>query len=789
MIGPPSQIVAVGQFGRTVKEAARRLGLATPPLREIAPGEPIPADGAIILLDTDLSALAAPDGTPALVISVSQDGRPTRSGAPEIAFGRTPDVADAVAILLPALFERESLLAVGAATASASRLHLDADRPRRDCGHLLAVRTAQRLLDPGSAPADIPVPAAWNALRQVLTGGGMPDPAGSDPLAGVSQAYAQGTLPAGGLVAAARAALADLEPYPATIPITAMAAELDRALAATVAAGGLGAGRALVSDALKLVLERDQLDADPFGFDADAAANLAAALDDLDRRARSWSLILTLTRRSALLSGLRLVSEAARQVAARRARLPDREPVVALLESRWARLDEVEDQLARFADAAGSAARNIRTRDYLAALPGGEHAAIEALVHDVGVGPALLSGDLPAFLEGRSARFFTWVPELPLDEQIADLPDGALAVVAGIPGTLAAGQALDLANRLADVAVPMDLVGQIVVVRICEEPRDTLETRVSEPAWPGSGAMPCAPALPRIGAGSDGVMPAPDEDLHLVGAPAYPDEPAAALIAAWDAAPGFRHEALFVDRMAALCDVEQSWLARTYAAGRPVDREPAFALELAWDAAFLWEDRLGVWEDLGSTLESADAAVLRTHVRWIAQEADLPLWYEAAIAEPTDPLGDSADLAAIGLATHLITHVGGYLAYAYCDDNGLIHAAYLAPADDPPGIVAGLLAHRGVLPLLRKDARARLADVRYHDAIRTFAHDLGAEVATRDWLRMPVSTHQRLLAERGLALVAGLPEDRSVAQGVAAPAADVSWDAGVVLPGLGRGAA
>ncbi|MBM3276048.1 MAG: hypothetical protein FJZ00_12925, partial [Candidatus Sericytochromatia bacterium] len=170
-----------------------------------------------------------------------------------------------------------------------------------------------------------------------------------------------------------------------------------------------------------------------------------------------------------------------------------------------------------------------------------------------------------------------------------------------------------------------------------------------------------------------------------------------------------------------------------------------------------------------------------------------PIWQLESAPAPADPPGEAAELAAIGLACHLITHHGGYLAFTYVEDNGLIHEACLAPADDPAGIVAGLLAQPEVVPLLRRDARARLADSRFHDAVRTYAHDLGAEVATRDWLRMPVSVHQRLLAERGLAVAAELPasSDGRTAGGdgdplaVAPPVHDVPWDAGVVLPGLG----
>ncbi|MBM3267752.1 MAG: hypothetical protein FJZ01_08905 [Candidatus Sericytochromatia bacterium] len=801
----PRRLVAVGQFGRSVKDAARRLGIALPPCFEAAPGDPVPAAGAVIVLDADLVGPGDLDGRPALVVAASRSGSPAGLADAEIALRRGPDAPEGAAVLLGALLEAEAPDLGAAYRASVHRLALEPDRPRRDCAHLLAARTAQRLLaeDGVSAPA---AQAAWSPLLRAIAGEAPPVPARFASLFRVQETFAAGAIRARDLPGAVRDALAAvLDSPPPAISLATLAADLDRALGLAVVAGGLAAGRALLSESLRVATAaRGGV---PGGDDPDAAARLADALADLERRARSWELVVTLTRRSALLAGLQEVAEAAAAALLGHGEAPPAEPTVALLESRWARLDEVEDQLGALAEAAGTAARNIRAEDYLASLPGGEEAAAAELLHDLGIGPALLSGDLPAFLEARAARFFTWVPDAPLEAQIADLPAEPARAFAGIPGRLAAGAALDLAGRLADTAVPLDLDGQILLVRLepaaagaampqapgPDDPAAGAQARLDEARLgrqPGADMRPCAPvALPHPGPHGE-ASEGSDADRLLVGTVAYQDEPTAALAAAWDAAPCFRHEAGFLDALAELQGSEEEWSARSRSGvGRFAD-EPGEALDLAWIAAFLWEDRLPVWDGISATLREADRLVLAFIPGPRPPDVDLPVWYEATVPEPVDPIADSADMAAIALATHLVTHVGGYLAYAYREDNGLIHAAYLAPADDPGALVAGLLEHREVLPYLRRDAQARLADSRYHEAIRSFTHDLGAEVATRDWLRMPVSDHQRLMAERGFALVARLPAPgREVAAGVAPPLADVAWDAGVILPGLGQGAA
>ena len=562
--------------------------------------------------------------------------------------------------------------------------------------------------------------------------------------------------------------------------------------------------------------------------------------------------------------------------------------MVALLESRWYRIDTVEDVLAGLAGTVDAdLPRGVRHEDYLGSLPEGEEAAIDALLREPGLGPALLSGDLVSFLLARAAaRFFAWVPES-LEPSPMDLaaigPEGRTRegeavpalLVAGVPGSLPAGLAMELTRKVAPasltepIAVPIDPEGDLLIVRICEATRETWQ----DAGAPGRGAeqQPVAEevgaqAIGDLGAPAAEAISAPDADRPfpsemfagsddtfwaafrgLLGRakPAY-DEPGLALEAARKEAPVLRMEALCrlqrdtaVDsddafraafrglvgqakpaydepglaletargeaaavRMEALCHLqrdgvlaeEEGWISRACNAARSnvlrPEGEPSAHLEAAIEYVHLWEDELYQFDIRHSALVEAE-----TSLSWQSRspraptrplDDDHPAWYGAAAAEPLDPIAQTAELVAIGLATHLISHVEGYLAFTYAEDNGLIHTAILAPADDPVGTIAGLLANPEALPVLRRDAGERLADPRFHDAIRTYVHDLGAEVATRDWLRMPVNAHQRLLADRGLAIMRSLPQrpGQDFDGAVEAPAADVAWDAGMVLPGL-----
>lgn len=874
------RLVAVGRFGRAVLDAGRKLGVLLPDHIVLAPGDPVPAaawDGAfasdgsrglaggdpasdacgkvIVAIDPMVasgtgfwdSVRALAGSAPVIVLAIGhEDGDDASSKWREdgclgswICLGPrngNAEVADAAALLAAGLRTGDVRLPE-MGTSEFLRLELAPGRPRSDCARLLAARAAERLLAdlPGTTDLTGRLASQSPAWAIMLGEGAAPAEDGqafpalaeamADPVAPVAAAFAAGRLKARELVPALRAAVAELPGERPTVPLTVLAGDLDRALGTLVARDGIGAGRALLTSLFKAAaILASSEEPVPWPEPDSGEPDIEEILADLDRRSRSISLAATFTKREALLSGLRDLADAIRRRAARRAQLPPRAPVIALLESRWRRLDSVEDALAELAAAATPALlARVRHEDYLGSLPDGEEAAIDALLAEPGLGPAMLSGDLPSFLSDRAAaRFFGWVPDTAERAPIEEAPgrlreDGAgsvWAAIVGIPGSLPAGRALDLARKLGSgtgvepLAVPIDAGDAALLVCIRKHERRGMapvRTASGGVGIPGASELPGRltrmggapaeshrPAFP-VAAGSDDGFWAVFRGLVARARPGC-DEPGQALAAAWREAPLQRMEVVCQERLEALLADQRAWLRLSRHAPRAIQPEAQANLEAAIAQAHLWEDGLCFWEDRAALVTASTDPMPAWIGRYrpatrLVHDDDVPAWQGAAAPEPLDPLAEVADLAAIGLATHLITHIDGYLGFTYAEENGLIHTALLAPADDPAGTIAGILANPEALPVLRREARARLDDSRFHDAIRAFAHDLAAEVATRDWLRMPVSPDQRLLADRGLVLMRRLPEGAGHPGGgaIAAPASDVPWDAGMVLPGLARG--
>lgn len=837
-------VVAIGQFGRQVLDRAAALGTTPPRAVQVAPDGTLPAGigggWAIVLADPSAvgleQILADLSGRPSgsLLLIAATDQVPDLVGLNILLAGRGPEAAENVAVLLPSLLDGRLSVPGPRSRLSVVRLDVRPDRPRQTCVLRLVSGAARRLLQRDRTDPALRSPAWRAALGDTETASlprsqtSRPTAVALDPLTAVVAAYSARSLLDHQIPAATRSALAILDD-PCPIPMTVLAADLDCGLIQAILTGGLAAAHAGLSDLMKGVLALAPDGEHPPELEErefQAREALEEAVFDLERRAGSLALAATFMRRSAILACLRLVSEAASGLALRRASRLSKEPLIGLLESRWHLLEALE------ADLEGAAAvelPQLEDGDYFTSLPDGEESGIDALLKDPGLGRALLAGGPVAHMTSRAAPLFAWVPDRSVSEQLdaagmsrsrAFESTQVASVVIGVPDDLAAGKALELARQLAGSAglpptVPLDRRHEVVVLSVRRI------AHISEP--PFSEVEPSGPTIASSARSEVSqtlrsqpdppVSPEFEADLEAwrawrdgaAGAEIPPDP---GLDAAWEAAPATRIWALFLEEHKANEKADRRRID-DWQSGSRLDLERASRLNLdpggngmsAWDAAFRWQDALPAWlADQAATAIASEG----DRMAWVAggthlPEETWPLWCLEAIPGPADPLQDAARLVAVGLATDLIAHAGGYLAFAYSEDNGFIHTAELAPADDPAAAIPGLLAHPGAIPVLRHAVADRLLGSRYHAAIRRFAHDLGAEIATRDWLKMPINPSQRLLAEAGRTILEALPDvpvGGEKGQGVdlldpevwdrggQAASLDVSWEAGVVLPGF-----